>query len=68
MSKSGMNSGFSEEDWLNKLERKSDSTRTRKAAKTSLKIFDLFCKSQGLSREQVIKQYLIWYNPKPSSE
>ena len=32
-----MNSGFSDEDWLNKLERKSNSSRTRTVAKASQK-------------------------------
>ncbi|NWJ84380.1 hypothetical protein HX854_06620 [Marine Group I thaumarchaeote] len=68
MGKNTMNTGFSDEDWLNKLERKSNSSRTRTVAKTSLKTFDLFCQNQGLSREEVIKQYHIWYNPKPNPD
>ena len=54
-----MNSGFSEGDWLNKLERKSNSARTRIAAKASLKTFDQFCKNQGVSRDELIKQIMI---------
>ena len=63
-----MNSGFSEEDWLNKLERKSNSTRTRITAKASLKTFDLFCKNQKVSRDEIIQQYQIWFNPKPNPD
>ncbi|KAF6249907.1 hypothetical protein JI55_02530 [Nitrosopumilus sp. PRT-SC01] len=63
MSKSGMDSKFSEEDWLNKLERKSNSSRTKTVAKTSLKTFDLFCKTQGVCRDEIIEQYKKWFNP-----
>ena len=63
-----MNSGFSEENWLNKLERKSASARTRIAAKASLKTFDQFCKNQGVSRDELINQYQIWFNPKPNPD
>jgi len=63
-----MNSGFSEEDWLNKLERKSNSARTRITAKASLKTFDQFCKNQKVSRDEIIQQYQIWFNPKPNPD
>ena len=68
MPRINMNSGFSEEDWLNKLERKSNSTRTRITAKASLKTFDLFCKNQKVSRDEIIQQYQIWFNPKPNPD
>ena len=62
--------------WLDKMERKSESTRTRVVAKTSLKCFDIFCESQGIERHpdssvvygfipKMVEQYLTWYNPKP---
>ena len=65
-----------DEAWLDKMERKSQSTRTRVVAKTSLKCFDIFCKSQGIERHpdpnvvygfipKMVEQYLTWYNPKP---
>lgn len=64
MDKLGMtNSSFSDEDWINKMYAKSRSERTRTVAKTSLKTFDLFCNHQGLSRDEVIKQYSRWFNP-----
>ena len=63
-----MNSGFSEEDWLNKLERKFNSSRTRITAKVSLNTFDLFCKNQWTSRDELIQQCLIWFNPKPNPD
>ena len=68
MPRINMNSGFSEEDWLNKLERKSNSARTRITAKASLKTFDQFCKNQGVSRDELIHQYQIWFNPKPNPD
>ena len=63
-----MDSGLSEEGWLNKLERKSHSARTRITAKASMRTFDLFCKNQKVSRDEIIQQYQIWYNPKPNPE
>ena len=65
-----------DEVWLDKLERKSKSVRTRVVAKTSLKTFDFFCQSQGVERHsdpkvkygyipKMVEQYLTWYNPKP---
>ena len=65
MPKTSMNTGFSEQDWLNKLERKSNSSRTRITAEMSLKTFDLFCKNQGVSRDELTNQYHNWFNPKP---
>jgi len=37
---------FSEEDWLDRMYRKSESKGTRNCAKTSLMIFDYFCQNQ----------------------
>ena len=47
---------FSEEDWLNAMYRKSESSRTRDVASTSLRTFDLFCKNQGLQRDEMIEK------------
>ncbi|MGI0056473.1 MAG: hypothetical protein ACREAK_03770 [Nitrosarchaeum sp.] len=50
MTNEDVNLESNEMDWLDKLERKSNSPRTRQCASTSLKIFDLFCESQGYSK------------------
>jgi|FLOH01.1.fsa_nt_gi hypothetical protein len=66
-----------DEAWLDKMERKSESSRTRVVAITSLKYFDIFYESQGVERHldpsvvygfipKMIEQYLLWYNPKPN--
>jgi integrase len=54
---------YSEEDWLDDLYNSSESSRTVKVARTSLKTFDFFCQSQGLSREGMIKKYQNWFKP-----
>lgn len=54
---------YSEKEWLSGLFTKSDSARTVIVAKTSLKTFDIFCKHQGFSREQIIKKYQKWLKP-----
>ena len=67
------------ETWLDKMQRKSKSVRTRVVAKTSLKTFDFFCKSQGMERHsdpnvtygyipKMIEEYQKWYNPKPRTD
>ena len=53
---------FSEEDWLNAMYRKSESSRTRDVASTSLRTFDLFCKNQGLQRDEMIEKDSTWFN------
>jgi len=57
---------FSEEDWLDRMYRKSESNGTRNCAKTSLMIFDYFCQNQvGLnsrSTSQMIERYQNWIN------
>jgi len=60
------NTGFSEKDWLDKISR--NSPRTRITAKTALKTFDFFCEDQNCTRDELIKQYQIWYNPKPKPD
>ncbi len=54
---------FSEEDWLNDLYSSSESGRTVVVAKTSLKTFDQFCKSQKLTRMEMIERYQRWFKP-----
>ncbi len=66
-------------DWLDKVYRKSKSERSKSVAKISLKCFDLFCKDQGMDRHtdpdvqfgyipKMIEQFNAWYNPKPNPE
>jgi len=50
------------------MESKSESSRTRTVAKTSLKTFDMFCEKQGHTRDEVIGQYQIWFNLKPNPD
>jgi len=60
------NTRFSEENWLDKVSR--NSPRTRIVAKTTLKTFDFFCEDQDCTRNELIKQYQTWYNPKPKPD
>lgn len=57
---------FSEEDWLDRMFRKSESKGTRSCAKTSLVVFDYFCQRQvglnGKSMPQMIEKYQNWIN------
>ena len=53
---------FTEQDWLNRMYRKSESKRTKDSAITSLSMFDLFCKYQNLTKEQVIEKYQELFN------
>ena len=52
---------FSDEDWLDRMYRKSKSSGTRSCAATSLNVFDQFCQWQtglnGKSREEIILKY-----------
>jgi len=48
---------FSKNDWLNKMFRKSESYRTEKTARVSLRMFDRFCVSEGLTEPQMIEMY-----------
>jgi integrase len=58
--------GYTEEDWLDRMYRKSNSTRTRRLAITSLHSFELFCKHQNMTKQEMITKYQNWYNqPKP---
>ena len=67
MNEFGMTDGrYSDNDWLDKVSRRSP--RTRVGAKTALKTFDFFCEDQDCTRDELIKQYQIWYNPKPKPD
>ena len=48
---------FSKKDWLDKMFRKSESYRTEKTARVSLRMFDRFCKNEGLTESQMIELY-----------
>ena len=45
------------QEWLDKLERKSDSKRTRRVAEVSLSMFKLFAEHQDKTESEVIKEY-----------
>lgn len=48
---------FSKYDWFEQVFRKSESLRTANVAKASLRMFELFCKSEGLTESQIIQRY-----------
>lgn len=48
---------FAKEDWLSRMERKSDSKRTRRVAQVSLSMFELFCKEQGRTEDEMIVEF-----------
>ena len=65
------------EEWLTKVFRKSKSDRSKAVAKTALKSFNFFCQAQGVKETadielgfipEMMKQYNVWYNPKPNPE
>lgn len=41
---------FSDQDWLNRLYRKSESTRIRRVSESALKMFDLFCEHEKITQ------------------
>lgn len=53
---------FTEQDWLNRMYRKSESKRTKDSAITSLNMFDFFCNDQKVTREQMIEKYQELFN------
>jgi len=53
-------------DWLDRLYRKSKSDRSRTVAQTSLKAFDVFCKNQGVQKHPY-PEVKYSYIPKISS-
>ncbi|WP_420545347.1 tyrosine-type recombinase/integrase [Nitrosopumilus sp.] len=58
--------GFSDEEWLDRLYRKSESENTRMLAGVSLTAFERFCKDQGTTKEELINRFQEWMNqPKP---
>ncbi len=48
---------FSKNDWLQRVFRKSESVGTENVAKASLRMFELFCESEGLTEPQMIERY-----------
>ena len=52
---------FQKEDWLNRMYRKSESTKTRKVAITSLNMFELFCKNEGFKESEMIENYQNYF-------
>jgi len=53
---------FSDQEWLDRMYRKSESENTRVCAKTSLSVFECFCKTQGISKYVMIERYQRWFN------
>jgi len=52
---------LSNQDWLNYLYSSSESGRTIVVAKISLKTFDQFCKSQNLTRMEMVERHSRWF-------
>lgn len=50
---------FSKQDFINRVFRRSDSANSERVAKTALKMFDLFCQSEGLIESQLIERYQV---------
>ncbi|WP_179370830.1 tyrosine-type recombinase/integrase [Nitrosopumilus ureiphilus] len=48
---------FTDEDYFSRMFRKSESKRTEHSARVSLKIFDIFCKHQGTTINEMIEMY-----------
>ena len=48
---------YTEEDWLSDLFKSGESNGVVRVAKIALKSFDIFCQSQGISKEEKIKEY-----------
>lgn len=53
---------FSDQNWLDRMYRKSNSNRTKRVAITSLRVFDLFCEHQNLTKNQMIEKYQELFN------
>lgn len=52
---------FSDEDYFNRVFRKSDSKRSEGLARVSLNAFEVFCKNQGKSKADMIEMYQKLY-------
>ncbi len=63
-----MKESYSELEWLDDLFNSSESERTVIVARASLKAFDFFCQSQGLSRDEMISKYQTWFKPEKNSD
>lgn len=53
---------YTEKDWIKRMYRKSESIRTESVAKTSLRMFELFCLYDGLNKDELIKEYVRLFN------
>lgn len=53
---------FSDEEFFDRMYRKSESENTMLAAKSSLLAFERFCKDQNMSKEDMIKKFKAWMN------
>ena len=53
---------YTEKDWIKRMYRKSESIRTENVAKTSLRMFELFCLYDGLNKDELIKEYVKLFN------
>ena len=63
---------ITDEEWLDSTFTKSNSSRTRQVAYTSLTMFDLYCESQGMTQDPdekfgyipaMVQKYQNWYRP-----
>ncbi|QLH06963.1 DUF5906 domain-containing protein [Nitrosopumilus ureiphilus] len=68
MSETIVKEQYSELEWLEDLFNSSESERTVVVAKAPLRSFDLFCQSQNVTREDMIKRYQKWFKPEKESE
>jgi len=48
------------DQWLSKVFRKSESTRSQQVAKVSLNMFKLFCENENKTESEMIKEYQIY--------
>lgn len=48
---------INDSDWLERQFRKSESNRTKHVASVSIKMFELFCKDQGVTKQEMIEEY-----------
>jgi len=58
-----MTEAYNELDWFKDIFSNTESDRSVKVAKQSLKVFDLFCDYQNQTRLEMIKKYHNWIKP-----
>ncbi len=51
---------YSKEEWFEDVRSKSDSIRSKNAAACSVRMFELYCKHEGINQENWIKQCQYW--------